>query len=90
METKERAQIMRICVHNASYKPSIIEGLHDAVRTYTRTILPRPPGFLFVLHGKEKKQQKTPKLLIFLHRTIQNFNRVYMLIFLSRYYNLVL
>ena len=34
-----------------------IEGLHDAVCTYMRTILPPLLGFLFVWHGMEKNNQ---------------------------------
>ena len=33
-----------------------IKGLHDAVGTFTRTILPLP-GFLFVLRGMEKNNK---------------------------------
>ena len=40
-------------------KPSI-EGLHDAVRTYTRTILPCPRDFLFcIVRYWEKQNNKT-------------------------------
>ena len=37
---------------------SHIEGLHDVVRTNTRTIWPPLLGFLFVPYGREKKRQQ--------------------------------
>ena len=43
-----------------------IEGLHDAVRTHTRKILPRRlVSFLFCMARYREKQQKTFEVLIY-------------------------
>ena len=39
-----------IFVNNGFLNQNIIEGLHDVVRTYTRTILPHPS--VFFLYGE--------------------------------------
>ena len=58
---------------------STIEGLRDAVHTYTRMILPRSLGFLFVQCGMEKQTTTATKhavILDLLHNRILNITQV--------------
>ena len=67
----------------------VIEGLHDAIRTYTRTILPR--SLVFFLYGAVWRKTIKPAVTFdLLHTKIWYFNRVCVLIFLSLGLNLVL
>ena len=66
-----------------------IEGLHDTVRTYMHTILPRCLVSFYVARYREKKQQqqqqqqKTLELLIYLTEWFKLSTRVCVLKFLS-------
>ena len=65
-----------------------IESLHDAVRTYTHTILSR--SLVSFLYGAVCRKSRKSAYFDLLYSKIWNFNRVCVLIFLSLGRNLVL
>ena len=66
-----------------------MEGLHDAVRTYTRTIFPR--SLVSFLYGAVWRKTTKPAVTFdLLYSKIWNFSRVYVLVLLSLGRNLVL
>ena len=83
---------IRLC---AKYNRAKKANMHDnggfarrGTHQYAHDFAPSP-GFLFVWHGIEKNN-KSAFTFDLLHRTIQKFHRVCVLIFLSRCHNLVL